>query len=1037
MSNSSRDASVYNSLVEVMTPYRVKMGMAYIFHEYRESITTNGVTTGAHVIRLLRSNLCRYDPSIYTREHASMTSGVNHMSAPGVAYIVSSSFPFTKRAVVIPPGAETIGDVVAAYPPPDGMTYVTITCNRHVPGTGFVAKLHRLESALPNTTNVMGLYTRSIPILFPVPTPPEPVGGPSTRQNYICASFGTGVDWDKTTVMIPTDISFQDSREPNVYASLHTRIAECVTNWLLERHIDPTAFRYSRGNVTLGPNISIVHATYYGEMRGVVPTGVPVDATNETSLATHTDIVYEPGTEFHHTMQYIVDQTECSLLERVHTPYQARDTLATFLEFFDGKCTVRIDDRWWVFVKFFVKQYERHTSSIYSGFYSRYLRSDLAPVITARSLFDLEIRKLYTHLSYEFDRDTITNTDLFVTLMMNNVRRVTYTYPATQTNERVCRDAIARVQALEWLYPFQKETVVDMVRREYSGDGIMGMINTRVSGVVGDVGTFSVGNYFRVLRNDAAQHIFTMRGGILGDEPGLGKTRQTIALIKSTKEAEDVLARSCSGGRQARTDATLIVVKPNVLRQWRDELLHVWPDCRVAMFHGPKKRTYDPVTIRFDYDVVLTTYTTLVSSTRIHSSWCRVVLDESHDMTPGVAALHGLSRTKWCVTGTPLKGTTSLKRMFTFLFGSVRNAIIPGNSAHRATVLDLVHDGVFYLRQLMLRKTLDVCIRFPHVPIRDVAVDLSSREREVYDRMVTRMGGQVRFLPLPVQYQRYNTLINVANFGLFARHVPGSDFDDDAVDPHFTIVDDVDGVNVVSYPPADDLCPMCIDTFIDPCVTACGHWFCAECMHMTLGAQRTHISCPMCRTPIPTRSIRKRRREPEGGADDDDPGSDGTRCTGEKIKHIFAYLTTALAEAGRKCIVFFPSQFMVDAFSEDAADRGIDVKRVHGRISLSRRQQTFASFQSDDTACRLIAATVKTMSDGLTMTKATDIIIATPTGRDAIDAQIIGRSNRIGRDLSKPLNIVRFVYKDTIEDAFLTEQRQFHEVGARISRCFA
>lgn len=1035
MSNSSRDASNYNSLVEVMTPYRVKMGMEDIFDEYRESISTNSVTTGEHVIRLLRSNLCRYDPSIYTREHASMTSGVNHMSAPGVAYIVSSSFPFTKRAVVIPPGTETIGDVVAAYPPPDGMTYVTITCNRHVPGTGFVAKLQRLDSALPNTTNVMGLYTRSIPILFPVSTPPEPVGGPSTRQNYICASFGTGVDWDKTTVMIPTDISFQASGEPNVYASLHTRIAECVSNWLLERHIDPTPFRYSRGHLTLGPNISIVHATYYGEMRGVVPTGGPVDAAGESSLATPIDIVYEPGTEFHHTMQYIVDQTECSLLERVYTPYQARDTLATFLEFFDGKCTVRIDERRRVFVKFFVKQYERHTSSIFSTFYTRYIRSDLAPVVTARSLFDLEVKKLYAHLSYDFDRDTITNTDLFVTLMMNNVRRVTYTYPATQTNERVCRDAISRVQALEWLYPFQKETVVDMVRREYSGDGIMGMINTRVSGVVGDAGTFSVGNYFRVLRNDAAQHIFTMRGGILGDEPGLGKTRQTIALIKSTKEAEDVLARSCSGGRQARTDATLIVVKPNVLRQWRDELLHVWPDCRVAMFHGPKKRTYDPVTIRFDYDVVLTTYTTLVSSTRIHSSWCRVVLDESHDMTPGVAALHGLSRTKWCVTGTPLKGTTSLKRTFTFLFGSMRDAIMTGNSSHRATVLDLARDGVFYLRQLMLRKTLDVCVRFPHVPIRDVAVDLSSRERVVYDRMVSRMG-QVRFLPLPVQYQRYNALINVANFGLFARHVPGSDFDD-AVDPHFTVVDDVAGVNTVSYPPADDLCPICIDAFIDPCVTACGHWFCAECMHMSLGAQGTRITCPMCRTPIPTRSIRKRRRETEAGADTDDLGSDGSRHTGEKIQHIFTYLSAALAEAGRKCIVFFPSQFMVDAFSEDAAERGIDVKRVHGRISLSRRQQTFASFQTDETACRVIAATVKTMSDGLTMTKATDIIIATPTGRDAIDAQIIGRSNRIGRDLSKPLNIVRFVYKDTIEDAFLTEQRQFHEVGARISRCFA
>ena len=63
------------------------------------------------------------------------------------------------------------------------------------------------------------------------------------------------------------------------------------------------------------------------------------------------------------------------------------------------------------------------------------------------------------------------------------------------------------------------------------------------------------------------------------------------------------------------------------------------------------------------------------------------------------------------------------------------------------------------------------------------------------------------------------------------------------------------------------------------------------------------------------------------------------------------------------------------------------------------------------------------MSDGITLTRASDILIATPTGSDATDRQIVGRANRIGRDVTVPLRVTRFTYADSLESGYLGEQR--------------
>ena len=157
------------------------------------------------------------------------------------------------------------------------------------------------------------------------------------------------------------------------------------------------------------------------------------------------------------------------------------------------------------------------------------------------------------------------------------------------------------------------------------------------------------------------------KGGLLGDEMGMGKTIQAVSLIMSDYPAKE---------------PTLVVVPPVALMQWQAEInSYTNGKLKVLIYHisaNPKCKLMTVKDLK-KYNVIMVSYSGLESMYRkenkgwnradgivkedsiLHAlTFHRIVLDEAHSIkqrTTGVAkACFALKGTyKWCLSGTPVQ----------------------------------------------------------------------------------------------------------------------------------------------------------------------------------------------------------------------------------------------------------------------------------------------------------------------------------------------------------------------------------------------
>ena len=156
------------------------------------------------------------------------------------------------------------------------------------------------------------------------------------------------------------------------------------------------------------------------------------------------------------------------------------------------------------------------------------------------------------------------------------------------------------------------------------------------------------------------------KGGLLGDEMGMGKTIQAVSLIMSDYPAPN---------------PTLVVVPPVALIQWQNEIeQYTDGKLKVLVYHNtnPKVKTLKSKDLRA-FDVIMISYSGLESiyrkeskgwkrddglvkeNSKIHAIYYhRLILDEAHNIktrTTSVArACFALQADyKWCLSGTPVQ----------------------------------------------------------------------------------------------------------------------------------------------------------------------------------------------------------------------------------------------------------------------------------------------------------------------------------------------------------------------------------------------
>ncbi|MCJ1286918.1 DNA repair protein rad16 [Xylographa opegraphella] len=156
------------------------------------------------------------------------------------------------------------------------------------------------------------------------------------------------------------------------------------------------------------------------------------------------------------------------------------------------------------------------------------------------------------------------------------------------------------------------------------------------------------------------------KGGLLGDEMGMGKTIQAVSLIMSDYPAEQ---------------PTLVVVPPVALMQWQNEINeYTNGKLKILVHHNtdPKVKKLNIKELK-NYDVIMISYSGIESiyrkeckgwkrddglikeNSRIHAlKYHRLILDEAHNIKSRTASVAKAcfalkAEYKWCLSGTPVQ----------------------------------------------------------------------------------------------------------------------------------------------------------------------------------------------------------------------------------------------------------------------------------------------------------------------------------------------------------------------------------------------
>ncbi|KAK3808677.1 MAG: SNF2 family N-terminal domain-containing protein [Benniella sp.] len=461
-----------------------------------------------------------------------------------------------------------------------------------------------------------------------------------------------------------------------------------------------------------------------------------------------------------------------------------------------------------------------------------------------------------------------------------------------------------------------------------------------------------------------------------------------------------------------------------------------------------------------------------------HVDWFRVVLDEAHiikevNTVQSKAASALTAERRWCLTGTPIQNKLDdLFALIKFLRMHPFDEKVQWTHYISKPIKAANPIGITRLQTLMkvitLRRTksqmvdgqplLDLPTRTDHKRV----LELSLNERQLYQRMESRAKQTVDQIVLENKIMK--SYAHILQAILKLRQICA----------HYALVknlgDDLDATGEFNLAKASEILTLLQDSGNDQCnhcfnsstptpiVTRCEHIFCPDCVKklnpvtfmliqrsnanvsVTPGLQ-IDFSCPQCSLilrPVDLIQIQDDLEDKfaaigsNGNHIHTRKDENGALIHSTKVKALMEDLVHA-AEVSKKTgeplaksVVFSQWTSMLDLIEDGLRENDIKFTRLDGTMLRSDRTTALTDFK-DKPDIGVILISLKAGGVGLNLTSAQRVYLMDPHWNPAVESQAIDRIHRLGQ--TKPVDVVRFIIKDSIEENILDLQKRKAELS--------
>ncbi|CAG1977733.1 unnamed protein product [Fusarium graminearum] len=515
-------------------------------------------------------------------------------------------------------------------------------------------------------------------------------------------------------------------------------------------------------------------------------------------------------------------------------------------------------------------------------------------------------------------------------------------------------------------------------------------------------------------------------GGILADVMGLGKTLTILVSIYHSRcSAENFQNTNIDVDMDQptypRTSATLVVVTSTLSvtnhtghRHFRDGSL------RVNTFHGESRSTQS--TSLMNYDIVLTTFATLVSDCKRHKvlqsvEWFRVVLDEAHwirnpSSKQFKAADSLATERRWCLSGTPIQNCindlVSLLRFFKFEpFSNMdvfRQYIL--EPLRTKNVLGSTNPLQMLLQSVCLRRT-EKYLNLPAAHYELITLSLHHDEQNLYSDVFRKYRSELDDLvssltkmdkkKATLRFSMISELRRLCNHGTLLE--PPNTLDDATLNVSCDYCNAAEKDNMAKLN-GDSMCPEC-QRSLSPSTPS----------HSNSRSQSVQLS-----------SLEEPARIHLGLSTKLQSVADNI-CLRSKRYVVFQlnYILILFNSTDRVSLVFSYWTTTLNLLQTMLEDRGIVLRRIDGSLGNGERLRVLNEFKNDP-AISVLLITMQTGAVGLTLTVATQVHIIEPQWNPSVEEQAIARALRMGQ--SNIVKVFRYIMKNTVEERILALQKK-------------